>query len=56
MPLDTKEENIYFNSEKLKAANKLLSEGINKLITLMLRRAFGEGYRAKERYDESLEK
>lgn len=54
MPLDTKREAVYYNLEKHKAARKLISEGINEMIMLMLKRAFTEGYNAKDRYQESL--
>lgn len=53
MAIDTREEAIYYQAEKNKAAKKLLSEGVDEIIMLMLRKAFTEGYKAKEDYDEA---
>lgn len=50
MAVETIEEAKYFQAEKQKAAKKLLSEGVNEMIMLMLRKAFTEGYNAKDRY------
>jgi len=46
----------YFQAKKDKTTEEIASKGWKEMIIVLLERAFTEGYKAKECYEESLKK